>query len=142
MDLFRLLEQQLDNQNVGTLTLGRSKRFREIFFDREAIYTVGNEFAGKVDFDCLLDTKSVWKRIDLPSLEAIILSTDLKHNLLPQVLFDQGLVDEKELEPLAEAQLREEIIDLLSLNTGSFHYQEGRVPEYLLQYDAIHTRIP
>ena len=142
MDLFSLLEQQLEKQHVGTLTLGRSKRFREIFFDREAIYTVGNEFAGKIEFDGLLNTKSLWNRIDLPSLEAIILSTDLKHNLLPQVLFDQGLIDEQELEPLAAAQLKEEIIDLLSKNTGSFHYQEGRVPEYLLQYEVVHTRVP
>ena len=142
MDLFRLLEQQLEKQSVGTLTLGRRKGFREIFFDRDAAYLVGNKFTGKIEFDQLLASDSIWKKIDIASLEAIILSTDLKRNLLPQVLLDQGIIDEDELKPLAEAQLKEEVFDLLSQDSGSFHFQDGRVPESLLQCDDIHTRIP
>ena len=36
----------------------------------------------------------------------------------------------------------EESVDLLSRNSGSFHFQEGRVPEYLLKYEAITVRVP
>lgn len=142
MKLYRLLKLQLEKQGVGTLTLGRTKGFREIFFDRDSLYLVGNEFAGKIEFEKLWTIETVRKRIDTSSLENIILSTNLNNHLLPQVLFDQGLIDEQELEPLAKAQLKEEIFHLLSQDVGSFHYQEGRVPEFLLQFDGIHTRIP
>ncbi len=142
MDLFKLLMQQIERQSVGTLTLGRMKRFREIFFDRDAVYLAGNEFAGKVEFDSLLSSTRVLEKIDVASLEAIILSTDLNRHLLAQVLLDQGLIDAGEVKPLAEAQLMEEFLHLFARDGGSFHYQEGRVPECLLQYDAIHTQTP
>ncbi len=141
MELHKLLARQLEKQSVGTLTLGRSKRFREIFFDRNALYLVGNEFSGKIAFPALVGLDSLWSKIDVPSLEALISSTDLQHHLLPAVLHEQGIVDDDELDLLAGAQIRDEIADLFTQSSDSFHFQEGRVPEFLLQFETINSRI-
>ena len=58
------------------------------------------------------------------------------------MLHDQGIIDDEELRAAAAAHLIEEILDLLCQDAGSFHFQEGRVPEYLLRCEEITVRVP
>jgi tetratricopeptide (TPR) repeat protein len=142
MDLLKLLESQTQKRAVGTLTLGKKHSFRELFFEGESIYVIGETYSGKIHIDRLLAEQVIGKRIGIDKLEAIISRHDLRRQLLPQVLHEQGIIDEEELRSVALSHLIEESVDLLSRNSGSFHFQEGRVPEYLLKYEAITVRVP
>src|SRR2546426_844955 len=142
MELVKLIENQLKKKAVGTLTLGKKKFFREVFFEGDSIYLVGQVFSGKIALGKLLSIGVLGQRLSLEKFEGLVLNTDLTHRMLPQVLHEQGLLNDAELRDLVEEQLTEEIVDLLFRNPGSFHFQEGRVPEYLLKYEEITTRVP
>jgi tetratricopeptide (TPR) repeat protein/outer membrane protein assembly factor BamB len=142
MDLLKLLDSQTQKKAVGTLTLGKKHSFRELFFEGDSIYVVGESYSGKIHIDKLLAEQVIGRRIGIDKLEGIIARHDLTRQLLPQVLHEQGVIDEEELRVVALSHLIEESVDLLSRNSGSFHFQEGRVPEYLLKYEAITVRVP
>ena len=142
MRLLRLLETQLKKKAVGTLTLGKGRGFREVFFEQDSLYLVGQVFSGKIATDKLFELGIPGQRISLNKFETIISGADLKQILFPEVLRDQGVVKADELRALVDAQLTEEIVDLLFRNSDSFHFQEDRVPEYLLKCEEITSRVP
>ena len=142
MDLIKLLETQLQKKAVGTLTLGKRNSFRELFFEEDQLYVAGEIYSGKIHIDDVLSEQVIGKRLPIDKLETIILNTDLDHHLLPQVLHDQGVIDDAEVQKIAAGHLLEESVDLLYRNSGSFHFQEGRVPEYLMKCEDITVRTP
>jgi tetratricopeptide (TPR) repeat protein/outer membrane protein assembly factor BamB len=141
MELLKLIENQLKKKAVGTLTLGKKKFFREAFFEGDSVYMVGQVFSGKIALGKLLSMGLLGQRLSLEKFEGLVLTTDLTRRMLPQVLHEQGLLTDAELKELVEEQLTEELVDLLFRNPGSFHFQEGRVPEYLLKCEEITTRV-
>lgn len=142
MHLLKLLENQMQKRAVGTLTLGKKKGFCEVFVEQESLYLGTRPFSGRIATDKLVQLGIPGRRIPLEKLETLIQSTDLKRHLLPEALLDAGVISRHEFPPLVEAQLCEEIIDLLLRNSGSFHFQDGYVPEHMLQCDIITTRAP
>jgi tetratricopeptide (TPR) repeat protein len=142
MDLTRLLESQMQKQAVGTLVLSKDKRFREIFFEENQAYLAGEGFAGKVAIDKYVELGIVGERLPFAKLEALICSSDLEKNFLPDILHAQGLLEAAEIEKVARAQVLEEIADLFLHSDSSLHFQEGRVPERLLGSDSLVGRTP
>jgi tetratricopeptide (TPR) repeat protein len=142
MELIKLLETQLQKKAVGTLTLGKRSSFRELFFEEDQLYVAGEIYSGKIHIDEVLAEQVIGKRLPIDKLETIILNTDLDHHLLPQVLHDQGIIDDTEVTRIAAGHILEESVDLLYRNSGSFHFQEGRVPEYLMKCEDITVRTP
>ena len=141
MELLNLLLQQLESQRVGTLTLGRTQRFREIFFDRDAAYLVGQELSGKLDLGALADHPETMKKVDLRAVEELAGQADLTLNALPSVLAENGIISDDEQDRLIVSHVREEILELLVDSSGSFHFQEGRVPEFLMESDSIQATV-
>ena len=139
MDLNKLLENQLRRNAVGTLTLHTKNRFREIFFEEGLVYLVGESFSGKISTAGLYCSDPP---VPLPTLDTILVSADLKRQLLQEILRDQGLIEGATLVGLTTQQVLEEVIDLFLHNTASFHFQEGRVPEALLGCERLVASTP
>lgn len=133
MKLLNLLRSRLNKKTVGTLILGKKDSFREIFFEKDRVYLCGNRFSGKIDVEGLTSTGLLGSRITSSHIETVLVGCDLTARIAPEVFREQGLIGEKELKTLAQRHMREEILELVLRNKDSFHFQEGRVPEKLLQ---------
>jgi len=142
MDVLKFLETQINKLAVGTLTLGKKEFFREVFFQGEFMYLVGEKFSGRVPVTNLAKLGIPGDRLSLEKFETLVRTTERKRQLLAQVLHDRGVIEEAEFKSAAVENLAEEIVDLLFRNSGSFHFQEGRVPEYLLRCEEIPMRVP
>ncbi|HVR75266.1 MAG TPA: PQQ-binding-like beta-propeller repeat protein [Planctomycetota bacterium] len=142
MDLLKFLENQKVKLAVGNLTLGRKNNFREVFFEGGSVYMVGDNFSGKVAVSRLIELKILGTTVSFEKLETMIVTMHLAKRLLPHALFEEGLINEEQFRLSAEEHIREELIDLLIRISGSFHFQDGRVPESLLKGDEITARIP
>lgn len=142
MELQKLLETHFRRKSVGTLTLNKHQRFREVFFEGESIYLVGELYSGKVYLEGLTAAGVSPERLPTDKLQELLANLDLTEHLIPTILHEQGLLSEEELAEAVRLQFLEEIADLLHRNTCSFHFQEGRVPENLLDCDSIVSRSP
>jgi tetratricopeptide (TPR) repeat protein len=144
MEFLKFLQHQLAKKAVGTLTLGKRQGFREIFFQGESMYLVGDRFSGKVAFRRLQELGILGPRLSLAQLEKVVQETDRTKQIVATALLEKQLLSEEEHNEAALENLAEEMIDLLGVDTGSFHFQEGRVPEYLLTSEgiAVRTAVP
>ncbi|MBN1441725.1 MAG: PQQ-binding-like beta-propeller repeat protein [Planctomycetes bacterium] len=142
MHLLKLLEAQLQKKTVGTLVLGEENSFREVFFEKDDAYLCDDRYSGRIDAESLEQSGLIGTSIATDSLEAILATNDLTEEILPQVLHTQGLIGEAEYSRLAPLQIQEDIIDLFLHNGDSFHFQEKRVPERLLEEGGVASRTP
>ena len=142
MDLLKFLENQIDKLAVGTLTLGKKKFFREVFFQGEFMYLVGEKFSGRVPMAHLSELGIPGDRLSIEKFEMLLRTTERKRQLLAQVLHDSGVLDEAEFKAAAVENLAEEIAELLFQDSETVHFQEGRVPEYLLRCEELPMRMP
>jgi tetratricopeptide (TPR) repeat protein len=142
VELHKLLETQSQKKSVGTLTLNKNKRFREIFFEEDAIYLVGEIYSGKIAVSDVLLGLIKADHVSIGELQALPTKTDLTGTTLPEVLFQRGTISEQDFSVLLSAQLLEEIVDLFFNNELSFHFQEGRVPENLLDTESLVASTP
>lgn len=142
MDLLKLVESQLTKKAVGTLTLGKRKCFRELFFEGEAVYLVGAQYSGKISATGLEKLGFPGASLSRARFEEVLSSVDLKHKTLAEGLFEAGLVTADQFQAVLLDQLAEEVLDLMGRSSSSFHFQEGRVPEYLLNGESITGRTP
>ena len=143
MKLLSLLQLQSKKRAVGTLVLGKSNAFRELFFESESVYLCEDTYSGKLDLPSLVEHGVLDSVLTYSQLEPILLGDSLQTTTLPEILHRQGLLDDGDkLQKLSTAHVCEEIIDLLLRNTDSFTFQEGRVPEKLIASDGIASRTP
>ena len=142
MELLKLLETQSNKKSVGTLTLNKNKRFREIFFEEDSIYLVGEIYSGKIAVTEALLHLVKTDRVSIEEIQTIPSKVDLSEHTVPEILFQRGTIEEDAFFGLLTAQLLEEIIDLFFHNDLSFHFQEGRVPENLLDAESLVASTP
>ncbi|MGQ9592686.1 MAG: hypothetical protein ACUVYA_20610, partial [Planctomycetota bacterium] len=142
MDLLKLVESQLTKKAVGTLTLGKRKCFRELFFEGESVYLVGAQYSGRISATGLEKLGFPGASLPRARLEEVFSSVDLKHKTLAEGLFEAGLVRADQFQAVLVDQLTEEVLDLINRSSSSFHFQEDRVPEYLLNGESITGRTP
>ncbi|MBI4601511.1 MAG: hypothetical protein HY721_06060, partial [Planctomycetes bacterium] len=142
MDILKFLESQTRKKTVGTLTLGKRKSFREVFFQGESVYLVGDRFSGKVALSKLAELGIPGRRVSAAELEAVIAETDRTRNLVASALRERGLLDDAEFLAAAQENLFEDLLELLFTGSGSFCFQEGRVPEYILSGEDVAVRVP
>lgn len=142
MDLLKFLENQKIKLAVGNLTLGRKNNFREAFFEGGSVYMVGDNFSGKVAVSRLIEQGILGTIVSVEKLETMIVTMNLAKRLVPHSLFEEGLISEEQFMRSAEEHILEELVEILIRISGSFHFQDGRVPESLLKGDEITARIP
>ncbi len=142
MDILKFLESQAQKKAVGTLTLGKTNSFREVFCQGEAVYIVGEHFSGKVAVRKLSDLGIPGERISPQNFEAALHEADRTRRIFAEYLLEHGLLSEDELVDAATEQLLEELTETLFRTQQSFHFQEDLVPDYLLTSNDIAARSP
>ncbi|MEM7235902.1 MAG: hypothetical protein AAF517_27285, partial [Planctomycetota bacterium] len=142
MELLKLLRTQLEKGSVGTLLLGESTSFREIFFERENAFLCGHQFSGKIDVESLIDLDIIGNVLSPDDLEMIQGHTDLTQDPLPLLLRSQGRIDAAQEEQLVGRFLEAEVIELFLGNGDTFHFQHERVPETLLDGSGPTASVP
>jgi len=142
MKLLSFLETQQKKQLVGTLVLGKTSGFRELFFEKDQVFLCASEYSGFVDLRSLEDSGLLGKVVNPNELEAMLSNGELTKSLLPEILVDQGRVDPSEpVDQVARANIHEEILKILLEATDSFTFQESRVPESLLHRGGLTARL-
>jgi len=145
MRILGFLELQEKKHTVGTLVLGKKSSFRELFFEKDRVFLCAHSYSGRIDIVGVHDAGLLPNVLSPSQLESLLLGDDLTKTLLPQILEDQGLLDDAgRLESFASSHILEEITEMLLGATESFAFQEGRVPESLLDRGGIvaHVSIP
>ncbi len=140
-DLLKLLETIERRKLLGTLVLGRGRSNFEIFFEGRLLYVPAQSFLPKIDLTGLEKEGVLGDKVPQATIENLATRVDLSATIFPETLLSRGLIDEKVFARLASLHLKEEIFARL-LDSGSFRFQEGHVPEALIGETGVTFQYP
>jgi len=137
-ELRQILEEILKRKKVGTLSLGREERHRDIFFEADNVYLLNRGNLHKLVLHKELKT--------LPGVTGELLAklaaeAQTTNETVPDILRRRGLIDDAVYERLFYVQIREEMLDAILTCRGSFVFQDGHVPADLLEHEGFAAKV-
>ncbi len=132
-ELRQILYAILAKGKVGTLSLGKKERQRDIFFEPDSAYLLNRAEVHRIVLSPELQKVPNLKQHTI--LEVVSEARE-RDETVPEVLYRHGLVDSELLDRLLQAQIREEMLDAIFTCRGSFLFFEGLVPDELLIHEG------
>jgi outer membrane protein assembly factor BamB/tetratricopeptide (TPR) repeat protein len=141
-ELVRVVENIARKEALGTLILGRGGKSVEFFFENNLIFLAAPGYCEKIDVDGLVNSGLLGSKISGATIESLSQSADLKTTTVPEVLRARGLIDDAQFSSLAERHLQEEVFSRAVESAETFQFQEGHVPESLIDKPSLSTSFP
>lgn len=128
-DLQHILDAILKKGKIGTLSLGRKRRQRDIFFEPGNAYLLNRGNLHKTVLTEKIKNLPGFSENDLHGMVNELRETN---ETLPELLIRQNFIDQKTYEELLFVQVIEEMLDAIFTCRGSFLFHEDLVPEDLI----------